>query len=282
MERKTKHRLLGILVIISLAIISFSFFQNKSNSAPKLATVQAAPPFPDQPIQVEATNADSPTVTPEDAANLPRLPSPTGREVNVDDANKTLENPDPEATIKMNRPSIVDAGGNKDKINSDKTLPISESVAAKDSTNEPKNNLFGDNEERVNLFTADKNIKSDTNKTFAENKNKHIKVKSKIASNSMIAKNKNSKEDFFEFEKAVWVIQMGSFKNKENALRLLNQLRTNGYHAFIRKHETAFGERTKVFVGPESKKALAYNKLNRLKTETNIQGILLNFKPFEL
>jgi len=43
MERKTKHRLLGIFVVIGLVIIILPFFQGEKENAPNTALVTAPP-----------------------------------------------------------------------------------------------------------------------------------------------------------------------------------------------------------------------------------------------
>src|SRR5262249_49589734 len=85
-----------------------------------------------------------------------------------------------------------------------------------------------------------------------------------------------------DLSKAAWVIQLGSFKNKANALRLVNQLRANGYHAFIQKISTTFGEHTRVFVGPENKRMTANALANRLESEMHVKGIVISYQPLTL
>lgn len=58
----------------------------------------------------------------------------------------------------------------------------------------------------------------------------------------------------YSLNNVAWVIQLGSFKNKANALRLVNELRASGYRAFIKQIPATFGQSTRVFVGPEKKR----------------------------
>lgn len=89
-------------------------------------------------------------------------------------------------------------------------------------------------------------------------------------------------DGLIRLKNAAWVIQIGSFKNKTNALRLVNKLRASGYRAFIQQTTTAFGNNTRVFVGPEHKRILAHALANRLQSEMHIQGIVISYKPLTL
>lgn len=81
---------------------------------------------------------------------------------------------------------------------------------------------------------------------------------------------------------SVWIVQIGSFKNKMNALKTVNQLRANGYHAFIQEMTTAFQESTRVYVGPESKQTTARALANKLQAEMHVKAIVISYKPFAL
>lgn len=89
-------------------------------------------------------------------------------------------------------------------------------------------------------------------------------------------------DGLIKLKSAVWVIQIGSFKNKANALKTVNQLRSNGYRAFIQQFSNAFGEHTSVFVGPANNSAAARTLADRLKNEMHIQGIVISYKPLTL
>src|SRR3990167_8325253 len=57
MESKTKHRILGLVVIAGLAVLLYPFIQG-SNSMPDEQVLVKAPPFPDQATQVTSADAD--------------------------------------------------------------------------------------------------------------------------------------------------------------------------------------------------------------------------------
>src|SRR3990167_6391573 len=91
----------------------------------------------------------------------------------------------------------------------------------------------------------------------------------------------NIEQNELNIKNAVWVIQMGSFKNKANAIRLLNHLRANGYRAFMQQASTRFGN-IRILVGPESQKTVAYALADRLNSNLHIRGIVMPYQPLIL
>jgi len=89
--------------------------------------------------------------------------------------------------------------------------------------------------------------------------------------------NHNNHTNVSKIQDASWVVQLGSFRVKPNAVRLTNRLRAQGFNAFMKE----IGKSTRVYVGPEDKpQALALSR--KLEEKTTIHGILVNFKPLEL
>lgn len=102
----------------------------------------------------------------------------------------------------------------------------------------------------------------------------HVRVaKANLSTQSPI-----DNDGLIRLKNAVWVIQMGSFKNKANALRLVNQLRASGYKAFIQQ----VAANTRVFVGPESKQTSARALASQLEANLHIHGIVISYKPLAL
>ncbi len=79
-----------------------------------------------------------------------------------------------------------------------------------------------------------------------------------------------------------WAIQIGGFQDKPHALHLVNQLRANGYPAFIQKITNATGEHTRVFVGPANQRAMARELANRLQNDLHIYGMIVTYQPLTL
>lgn len=90
------------------------------------------------------------------------------------------------------------------------------------------------------------------------------------------------KEDaMLTLSSAAWVVQIGSFKNKIHALQLVNNLRANGYHAFVQDISMP-DESTRVYVGPEQNHANALVLADRLQNHMHIKGVIMSYKPLTL
>ncbi|MDN3653162.1 SPOR domain-containing protein [Thalassotalea ponticola] len=76
-----------------------------------------------------------------------------------------------------------------------------------------------------------------------------------------------------------YVIQLGSFANKNNVNTLMSKLKQAGYTAFTRPIKTKAGNLTKVFIGPELNSKSLEAKIGKLKALTGVQGKLAKFEP---
>jgi len=84
-------------------------------------------------------------------------------------------------------------------------------------------------------------------------------------------------------EKAIantaWVIQLGSFRHKNNVDELVKNLTKAGYTAFTKPIKTKTGTLTKVFVGPELTRSSLEKKVPALKKLTNVEGKIAKYSP---
>lgn len=76
-----------------------------------------------------------------------------------------------------------------------------------------------------------------------------------------------------------WVIQLGSFRHKNNVDELVKKLEKAGYTVFTKPIKTKTGTLTKVFVGPELIKTSLEKKIPKLKQLTKVQGKVARFSP---
>ncbi len=76
---------------------------------------------------------------------------------------------------------------------------------------------------------------------------------------------------------AAWVVQVGSFSNSANALKLRDKLRAKGFTAFVEK--VAGGESTvyRVRVGPELKREIADELRDKLQKQLKLKGIVMGY-----
>ncbi|EWH12082.1 dedD protein [Catenovulum agarivorans DS-2] len=78
-----------------------------------------------------------------------------------------------------------------------------------------------------------------------------------------------------------WVIQLGSFRHKNNVQNLREKLQQEGYVSFTRPIKTQSGELTKVYVGPELDKDTLERMLPGLKRLTNLNGKISQYQTTE-
>ena len=72
-----------------------------------------------------------------------------------------------------------------------------------------------------------------------------------------------------------WVVQLGSFRESENARALRKSLLDKGYTAFVEPGSSAQGEVFRVFVGPMPRRQEAEDSAARLRREMALKGIVV-------
>ncbi|GAB4345189.1 MAG: hypothetical protein Kow006_02060 [Gammaproteobacteria bacterium] len=77
---------------------------------------------------------------------------------------------------------------------------------------------------------------------------------------------------------ARWAVQVGSFSSRENALRLRDSLRKQGFKAYIEVLEENGKQITRVRVGPELDEARARRLMEELKRKAKIDGIVVRHR----
>lgn len=77
-------------------------------------------------------------------------------------------------------------------------------------------------------------------------------------------------------ESVVWQIQVGSFAQRENALKLRDRLRQSGYKAFDQLSDD--GLYTRVFVGPSTQKSELEQKMSSIEQHFRLKAQLVPFQ----
>ena len=88
-------------------------------------------------------------------------------------------------------------------------------------------------------------------------------------------RNANGESSVTKPEPHGWAVQLGSFSQKKNALRLRDKLRARGYNAFIQAVTTANGRVFRVRVGPEASKEKAEELRRALQKALKLNGVVL-------
>lgn len=259
MESKTKHRLLGVLVVIGLIVILFPFFQSNKDFS-KEAKAVTAPPFPDQSVQV-SMNDDLGENLEEQAIPIPP------NELVQTQAEEVSQKPDD--TINVAQTSLDHEQPHEPPLVEESPIKVAEVKATQD----------------VQPVKEVKEIKAVEPPPVPKPK---IKVASKTNVPKIVAPKKPlpqtplDDDGLVKLKNAAWVIQLGSFNKKENALRLVNQLRANGYRAFIQEVSTRLGSTTRVFVGPEVQHDQARALAIQLESDLHLHGMVISYKPLTL
>lgn len=248
MEKKIKYRILGGVVVVALVIITLPLFQGGKELVTEKVTVNM-PPFPDQSQQVASAT---------DTADLTPTSSTDSMEINADvKANPSEDHAQPvpinrNQVIPEKKPKVAILEQLKMQAEPVKSAPVKSISVVKSVA------------EAARVAPAVAKLDSSIKSPFAAEIVTH------------------SKEALNKLNNPAWVVQIGSFKNKNNAFRLLNELRAKGYSAFTQQVKTAFGENTRVFVGPELKQVHAQSLAGRLENEMHIHGVVMSYKPLRL
>ncbi|GAB3520206.1 SPOR domain-containing protein [Photobacterium alginatilyticum] len=76
-----------------------------------------------------------------------------------------------------------------------------------------------------------------------------------------------------------WVVQLGVFRNFDNANQLVSKLRDAGYQAHVFPKQPQQGDLARVVVGPDVSKSKLSTQLKELEKLTGLKGRLLRFNP---
>ncbi len=329
MESKTKHRILGVVVVAGIAVLAYPFIQGSSSIPGEQALVKA-PPFPDQTIQVASTDeavpvqapnaADTQAVTPVPDSSLNANNNTPAANANPADAanpsgpavtnvaapeEKSVAAPDSKAagqssmapTDTMTAPSPQADSGQA--VNGGEMTSAAESTpaqAVQSETATPTNATTTNDNDTITKAVMTEETNSAPAKATVSEAKKHHKtlakaakknhplIQSKLTTASAITANRHRPVDnngLMQLKQAAWVVQIGSFKQKSNALKLVNKLRAKGYRAFI-QHVASGAGQTRVFVGPEHKQDSARLLASELENEMKLHGIVISYKPFTL
>jgi DedD protein len=275
MEKTITRRIIGVLVVFALVIIMLPFLFNTNVAQSPLQTSEIkAPPFPDQ----QSVSANSVTVALASKSSIP--PSKTGEMLKraITSADAAVNQSAPVASpLKVNlQPAIQQAAAaiaaKMDEKNKSNVVPVA--VA----TSKPKK-----------FVSAPIAMESDAHSSLVPAPGTEVVIIGQAGEVTQLTEANMrddlnqlnaTKTDLSKLKKTAWVIQLGSFKDKNNAERLTNSLRAKGYKAFT--FETKSNGQTRVYVGPEVKQVAASTLASKIAQEMSLQGIVLAYKPLEL
>lgn len=83
------------------------------------------------------------------------------------------------------------------------------------------------------------------------------------------------------FKQPAWILQLGSFKHKENVNSLRQKLADAGFKTFIKPVQTKSGVLSKVYIGPELEKETLIAAQAKLKELVGLQGKITRYDPLK-
>jgi DedD protein len=281
MESQTKHRILGILVVIGLVMILLPLFQSNEEETQKTTLVQA-PPFPDQSVQTTPLEQVGSVETSQKPLVNNQMESVAS---NINNEANTTPDPD-DGIINTALPNeeAVEPVPFVEEQTQKIASSIEKSAAPIPSTSQPVIAKTEPSQPLVTIKDKEPIKKSIVSKKAIASKPKAIVVKqfNQIYPVSSAKNEVTSKIKPAQLKNSTWVIQVGSYKNKISATQTVNQLRAKGYQAFLQEISTPTGDQTRVFVGPESQRKSAMNLVNKIQKEMQLHGIVITYQPLAL
>lgn len=260
MERRTKHRILGIIVVVAIVFLLLPFMQRSKDISPD-ATMVSAPPFPEQ--------KDTETTVPDDTISSEGQPKP------ILDESLTPEVSTPVADDKVDHRTINEK---KTVAPEESTEKSDEQSASSDLVDEAVNEAVREkNTKKTDQPTNDNVIPVTSSDNSHEGEQKQDVIKLKKPKTPVITDN-----GLFDIKTQVWVVQVGSFNSKQRAMQLVNQLRSHRYSAFLQQIRTANGMSHLVFVGPELANQSARELADDIEKEHHLRGMVVSYKPMTL
>ena len=265
MDSPLKQRLIGAIILISLGVIFIpmlfsgkgEFYSGdlKSNIPPKPMYEIKAPKFntpADETAQSQSQSVAADAETPSDNGST---------SIRLDSAGKNaLEE-------KIGQTSTD--GSNSQSISNNITpdsSPIAQAQSSNPPTKEEKSKVPAEPKEQVvRAANVASNAAASNNNTVASN-TKPAQLAPRAHASS-------------EQQPAVtgWVVQIGSFTLQDNAIKLQNELRKKGHASFVESFQGNNGMVYRVRVGPELTKELADALNARIKKETQLNGLVMQF-----
>lgn len=271
MDEKLKYRLVGASVILALAVF---FLPMILDSEKYRSQIQSQ--IPEVPSEHKSQYKDiensSPNQQPEAQLDGPVEKGPLV--INLDDndennqsavtdlANKKVsETQVSQKTAEKQEPakeelSNMDSSGDKAKVES-----VNEKTEITKSESQPKVETVAKAEAKPETKPEPKpaeDISSKQTKQYATVKASEPADETELA-----------------FSDTAWLIQIGSFSNKDNATRLVGQLRDEGYRAYQRVGDSF----ARVYVGPYPVKGEAESRTSALEKMVGAKVKVIEFDP---
>ena len=235
-----KQRLVGALVIVSLAVIFIPMILDGEGVFETSKTETFIPAEPEFDFGHAAVATDNATIQPAPQLSVAQQPV-TGK--TVVGKRITIVDEISEEALQHKTPGIQAADTSNDVM----PAPVEPSRAASTTVEKPVT--------KKRLATVSKTIG-----------NKPGNAKAKVEA---------LKESKTRAVKA-WAVQLGSFKTKPNALKLRDKLRVKGFPSYVEAVTTSGGKIYRVRVGPELQRSKAETLKKKLAKVAKLDGMVVS------
>lgn len=256
MDIKLKHRLVGACVILALAVFflpmildSEKYNQNIQSQIPEGATLDIKP-------QSDSANEGSLTIN-----------------LDEDEPEKAIQLPSENNQEQQSKESITPPDNNSSQQES-----AVEDADTQVAQEEPAQNTE-DKSSQKTASTKQQSHVPDESSEKQSAQNDSAKTAEQTSDNPTAAEESATKQSQAvkkpDFTETSWVIQIGSFSNKDNASGLVSSLRNQGFRAYQRDAK----EYTRVFVGPYPDEKAAKERTKALEKIVGAPVKVIAFDP---
>ncbi|PXF62660.1 SPOR domain-containing protein [Kangiella spongicola] len=277
MDIKLKHRLVGACVILALAVFflpmildSEKYRQDIESQIPTDSVLKQGTDGSSEQSSTAQTGSLTINLDEDEPVKAIKKPARNTKDINQNSNNTKANKPETDVEDSNLTKSEAEAS---DKISEDSAEKPSEPPKIADKAEIPKKTKAQDNSRPTKSVTPKKDDRAESSK---QSEDKAPTTTEKVSEDKTKTV-KPEKEEVKKpaFEETAWVIQIGSFSNKENATSLVSDLRNKGYRAYQRDA----GKYSRVYVGPYPDKSAAESRVEALQGIVGSAVKVLQFDP---
>ncbi len=292
MEKKTTQRIVGVFVVIALAIILLPLLMGESETPVETAERTPASQL-ENPVLPDAKNNTAENTATKDATENPSATQAENTTQNTNNlssesvtAGLVQNNKQMDFAVQNKKPAEIAPPANENKTtaaeNNKSTSTQTAEVASASSQTKTETPPAAAEKNSAVVIADNKPVTTENTTQTLEKISEKLAVKKEPTISPPKHTRPMKTARVAQVKRAAWVVQMGSFKQKENAIRLVNSLRASGYKAFTKEFKTAKGDRVRVYVGPAENKPSAVLLASKLEDKTKLKGIVISYNPLEI
>lgn len=279
---KLKKRIIGFLLLIGIVLIIIPLFFGRSIPSDELKLSGRVPAPPPKPKAITAP-------LPLQSATVPQItqtPKPTTEE--AAGSSVVFEQLESTANEDSNVPAINDA---MTPVKAPSVTPeapsLAQSVAASPSNVATTQVIPKEDVAKLVPFSPMPDVTPATPPAVSASTTTVAKKDTPTQKNTPAKQKKSTKSAQKTTPKSppkasklppgaeAWSVQLGSFTEKANAQKLMRELQSKGFTAYLRTTKTTKGNFIRVLVGPRLQQSDAAQLQSRIQKELNIQGVLI-------